>query len=129
MASWQLSNIEGLSPERIPFCDFSSEASVVFVFPDKIQAEHVFSILQLTQLDHEIILLDFFDSEIYETTFSDYEIFKKRASALNQILKSSKKIIVTTLESLNYLIPTPNYFEGQLLLQFLHSAKYPILET
>ena len=103
--------IEGLSLERIAFCDFLQEETIVFVVSNLQQARQFTSLLRLAQPDYEIIALDFFDSEIYEMSFSDYEVFQNRSSALRRILTSSKKVIVTTIESLNYLVPKPSYFE------------------
>lgn len=101
-------DLKGISIDRIPFRIELENA--VFILKDKKSAEYLYSILTQTQKHSEVILLDFFDSKIYETAFCDASIFTKRARELTKIANLKNKIIVTTLESFNYKIPPKSYF-------------------
>ena len=103
-----IQNLQGISIERIPFA--SQFENALFILKDKKSAEYLNSILNETQKHSEVILLDFFDSKIYETAFCDASIFIKRARELTKIANLKNKIIITTLESFNYKIPLQSYF-------------------
>lgn len=117
-------SIDGLSAEQIAFCDFSQNESVLVVLNDARLAKRVYSLLRQTQTNHTILYLDFFDSDIYESAIADYEIFQRRAATLNQTLRAKKKILVTTIEAMNYKVPKPQYFEEN--IELIKSQKIPM---
>lgn len=111
-------DFKGIPIERIPFCDFSKDInSLVFVCSEASRAKYIYSLLTKTQKDFKIIYLDFFDSDIYDATICDYNIFIKRAKALSEILMTEKYILVCTLPAFNYKVPPSQYFEESILLE------------
>lgn len=97
---------EGITPEWLPFCDYPHELYVI-VFADNTLASHVYSIFsQCISAEY----FEFFETEVYETSLFDYEIYKRRAVTLNNILERKSKIIITTLDALNYKVPSIEFF-------------------
>ncbi len=111
-------NLKGIPIERFPFCDFPEDInSLFFIFSETKRAKYIFSLLKKTQKYYKIIYLNFFESDIYDSTLCDYKIFVDRASALNDILLNERKIVVCTLPAFNYKIPPRAFFEETLLVK------------
>ncbi|MDR0695834.1 MAG: transcription-repair coupling factor [Holosporales bacterium] len=101
----------GKSPETVPFIrEIFEHDSIVFVLNKPGTAKAVASLLQQTVREHEVIPLDFFDVSIYENSICDCATFERRAASLTKILTSQKKVVVATIEALNYKVPPPSYF-------------------
>ncbi|MDR1391193.1 MAG: hypothetical protein LBI95_02380, partial [Holosporales bacterium] len=116
-----LPQISKIPLDKFPFCDFWQGAdNVVFVVNDSSFAEYVHSLLEKNQKNFELIYLNFFDSEIYESTLVDQSIFLKRAIELTRILNSPRKVIVTTVAAINYKIPEKSYFQDIFSLNLLN---------
>jgi transcription-repair coupling factor (superfamily II helicase) len=110
----KLHDLKGISIDRIPFfldsIDEIETNDIVFVTTAKT-VNYLFSIMQNIASNREVILLNFFDSDIYENVCYDAEAFSKRAKALTEILfDNKKKIILTTIEAINYKVPEKKYF-------------------
>ncbi|GHT89158.1 transcription-repair-coupling factor [Alphaproteobacteria bacterium] len=103
-------NFLGIQIDWVPFLLYDFSEDFVFVTSEK-NAEYLASILRKTVTDTDIINLNFFNSEIYENSLCNTGVFARRAKALSEILFSKKrKIIVTTIESINYKVPHKDYF-------------------
>ena len=111
-------DLKGIPIEWIPFCDFNEDLnSLFFVFSESKRAKYVYSLLKKSQKHYNVIYLDFFESDIYDSTLCDYKIFIKRAAALSNIVLRKKNIVVCTFLSFNYKIPSIDYFKENLLLK------------
>lgn len=110
--------LEGIPIERIPFCDLSAVNSdaLVFILNDSKRAAYIYSLLTKTQPDYKVIHLDFFNSNIYDKSLCDYNVFIKRAAALTNIALSKKMIVVCTIPAFNYKVPLKSHFEESLSL-------------
>ena len=101
---------EGISPEWLPFCDYPHEHYVI-VFADRTLASHVYSIFKLKM---PVEYLDFFASDIYETAVFDYDVFKRRATALEHIANRQPKIVITDMLALNYKVADISFFSERI---------------
>jgi transcription-repair coupling factor (superfamily II helicase) len=126
-----LPDLKGISIDRIPFVrELHNFNSLVFICKEVKTAEYVFSLLQKTCKMHVVILLEPFDSNVYEPIFTDYSVFVKRAAALAKLATPGKKVLVTTIEALSYKTVKQEYFQENLKIEVSHkiSMKYVINE-
>lgn len=122
-------DLKGIPVERIPFCDFPKEVnSLFFIFSESKRAKYIYSLLKKTQKSYKIIYLDFFESDIYDSTLCDYKIFVNRAAALTNILLNEKKIVICTLPAFNYKIPPKIYFEEDISVEKLSKISLSLLK-
>ncbi|MBQ9335302.1 MAG: transcription-repair coupling factor [Alphaproteobacteria bacterium] len=108
---------EGISPEHLPFCEFPQDECVVVVFANAADAEHVADVYKKSKYRNSVTLLKFFDSDVYEPSFPDTEVYKSRSVALQRILQKDVNIIITSIPALNFKLPSPDFYERRIILE------------
>ncbi len=101
----------GISPEWLPFFEYLHSGWFVFLFAERTVAASVYSIFKSTKYGRYTEYLDFFDGEIYEATYIDYEKYKKRATVLRKISEGKVRYVIATIQALNYKVPPPEFFK------------------
>ncbi|MDR2459132.1 MAG: transcription-repair coupling factor [Holosporales bacterium] len=84
--------------------------SVVLIYKSQTEARYAFSVMHQSQYNHDVIFLDSFGSDVYECAVCDYSIFVARSAALSRLTLSGRKILITTVDALNFKVPPPSCF-------------------
>ena len=108
---------EGIAPEHLPFCEFPQDGCVVVVLADAADAEHVADVYKKSKYRNSVTLLKFFDSDVYEPSFPDTEVYKSRSVALQSILHNDVNIIITSIPALNFKLPSPDFYKQGIILE------------
>ncbi|MBQ8650929.1 MAG: transcription-repair coupling factor [Alphaproteobacteria bacterium] len=104
--------VKGARIDWVPFIKQTyQEDNLAFVVSDFKKADYLCSILKQTSKDHEVVCLDGFGSDIYESSVVDNQLFARRSAVLFKLAFGKTKLItVLSLDSLNYMVPHPDYF-------------------
>lgn len=89
----------------------SSDRSILFVSESNKNVEYIYNFIKTHYKDINIFKILEFESEVYEETLYEQEIFNSRAEFLYRILECREKyIILSTFKSISFRIPDPSYF-------------------